>query len=179
MRRLSIRDIALAAVVAAIYFVLSMFSGIFGLTFGPVQCRFSEALCVLPFFFPQTTAGLFVGCLLTNLLSAYGPMDIIFGSLATLVAGLMTSRMRSRWLAPLPPVLANGIIVSAVIAYSEAGSRSAFLRLWGFNAITIAAGEFIACYVLGTLLIVCLPKVPFFRDMIPEDRIPSKAADRI
>ena len=65
----SVRDLTLAALVAALYAVLSYFGGIFGLTYGPVQCRFAEALCVLPFLFPATVPGLFVGCLITNLIS--------------------------------------------------------------------------------------------------------------
>ena len=158
MRKLSIRKIALAAVVAALYTVLSYFANIFGLAFGPVQCRFSEALCVLPFLFPETTLGLFIGCVLTNLISMYGPMDVIFGSLATLIGGLLTARCKNKWLAPIPPILANGIIVSAVIAWSEAGSFSAFLPLWGYNALTIAAGEAIACFVLGMLLLAAIEK---------------------
>jgi uncharacterized membrane protein len=171
MRKISVRQIALAAVVAALYTVLSYFANIFGLAYGPIQCRFSEALCVLPFFFPETTWGLFVGCILTNLLSAYGPIDIIFGSLATLLAALCTAKMKNKWLAPLPPVIANGVIVSAVIAYSEAGSLSAFFPLWAYNALTVAVGEAIACYVLGMLILFALPKIKFFRDMIPENKL--------
>ncbi|MGM9522705.1 MAG: QueT transporter family protein [Oscillospiraceae bacterium] len=171
MHKFNTRQLALAAVVAALYTVLSYFANIFGLAFGPVQCRFSEALCVLPFFFPGTTWGLFIGCVLTNLMSAYGPIDIVFGSLATLLAAFATSKVKNKWLAPLPPVIANGVIVSAVIAYSEAGSLSAFFPLWAYNALTIAAGEVLACYVLGMLLLIALPKISFFRSMIPEDRL--------
>ena len=171
MRRSSVNELTLAAAVAALYTVLSYFAGIFGLAFGPVQCRFSEALCVLPFFFPNVSWGLFAGCLLTNVMSAYGPLDMIFGSLATLLAALATSRVKNKWLAPLPPIIANGVIVSAVIAYSEAGSLSAFFPLWAYNAATIAAGEAIACYVLGTALIFALPKISFFRRRIPGNRL--------
>ncbi len=166
MKKLTLRDMTLAAVVAALYTVLSYFANIFGLAFGPVQCRFSEALCVLPFFFPQTSWGLFLGCMLTNLMSAYGPADIIFGSLATLAAAIWTSKCKSRWMAPLPPVILNGIVVSCVIAAQEAGSMAAFWPLWGYDALTLAAGEAIATYVLGSLLIAILPRITFFRGMI-------------
>ena len=87
---------------AALYAVMSYFGNVFGLTYGPIQLRFSEALCVLPFLFPATVPGLFVGCLAANLLSPYGPLDIVVGSLATLIAAVWTSRVRRRWLAPLP-----------------------------------------------------------------------------
>ena len=89
MKRISTRDLTLAAVVAAIYVVLGYFGNTFNLTFGVIQCRFSEALTVLPFLNPVTGWGLFVGCVVTNLLSPYGPLDMIFGSLATLVAACL------------------------------------------------------------------------------------------
>ena len=86
MSKFNTRELTLAALVAALYAVLSYFGNIFGLTYGPVQCRFAEALCVLPFLFPATAPGLFVGCLITNLMSTVGALDIVFGSLATLLA---------------------------------------------------------------------------------------------
>ena len=105
MRKFDVRQLTLAAMVAALYAVLSYFAGIFGLAYGPIQCRFSDALCVLPFLFPGTVPGLFVGCFIANLLSPYGPLDIVAGSLATLIAALWTMKMPNRWLAPLPPVI--------------------------------------------------------------------------
>ena len=98
---------------------------------GVVQCRFSEALCVLPFFFPETVWGLFAGCLITNILSPYGLLDLIVGSLATLIAALLTARCRKKWLAPLPPVVLNTLLVGAVIAYEETGLTAAFPATWG------------------------------------------------
>ena len=89
MRKYSARDIALAAMVAAIYFVLCYFGNIFQLTFGPVQIRLGEALTVLPFLFPATAPGLALGCLLTNILSPYGPIDMIVGTLATAIAAFL------------------------------------------------------------------------------------------
>ena len=90
------RELTMAAMVAALYAVLSYFGSFFGLTYGPIQCRFAEALCVLPFLFPATAPGLFVGCLVTNLMSTVGPLDIVLGSLATLLAALWTARMPNR-----------------------------------------------------------------------------------
>ena len=102
MKTLAVRQITLAAIVGALYVTMSYFSNIFGLSYGYIQCRFSEALTVLPFLCPSTTWGLFVGCIITNILSPYGAMDLIFGSLATLLAGLLTARCKNKWLAPLP-----------------------------------------------------------------------------
>jgi len=166
MERSPAKKLAFAAIVAALYAVLSYFSGIFGLAYGPIQCRVSEALCVLPFLFPETIWGLFVGCILSNLLSAYGVIDVVFGSLATLVAAVWTSRVKRRWLAPLPPVICNAVIVGAVIAYSEAGSADSFAALWVYNGLTVGLGEAIACYVLGMILLTALPKIKFFADRI-------------
>ena len=161
--KLNTRKLVLCAAVAAVYAVMSFFGGIFGLTYGPVQCRFAEALCVLPFFVPETAWGLFIGCVLTNLMSAYGPIDVVFGSLATLLAGLATARLRVKALAPLPPVLANGVIVGAVIAYAEVGATPAFWSAYAYNGLTVALGEVLACYVLGLLLLQLLPRTGLLR----------------
>ena len=82
----AIRSLCLSAMIAAIYAALTMALPM--LSYGPVQLRFSEALTVLPFFFPQAIPGLFLGCAISNILSAYGIVDVIFGSLATLLAAL-------------------------------------------------------------------------------------------
>ena len=164
MQKLQTQHLTRAAAVGAAYAVLSLFSSVFSLTFGVVQCRFSEALCVLPFFFPETVWGLFAGCLITNLLSPYGLLDLIVGSLATLIAALLTARCRKKWLAPLPPVVLNTLLVGAVIAYEETGLTAAFPATWAINGLTVGAGEAIACYGLGMLPLWQLPKIPYFRD---------------
>lgn len=164
MQKLQTQHLTRAAAVGAAYAVLSLFSSVFSLTFGVVQCRFSEALCVLPFFFLETVWGLFAGCLITNLLSPYGLLDLIVGSLATLIAALLTARCRKKWLAPLPPVVLNTLLVGAVIAYEETGLTAAFPATWVINGLTVGAGEAIACYGLGMLLLWQLPRIPYFRD---------------
>lgn len=172
MRKCSTRDLTLAAMVAALYAVMSYFGNIFGLTFGPIQFRFAEALTVLPFLFPATVPGLFVGCLITNLLSPYGPLDIVVGSAATLIAALWTSRVKNRWMAPLPPVICNAVLVGFTIGWAEAGGFTAALpAAWVFNGLTVGLGELGACYVLGMLLLYVLPRVRYFRAMIPERRL--------
>lgn len=160
-RKFTIRDITLAALVGGLYTALSYFGSIFGLTYGPVQCRFSEALTVLPFLSPLTVWGLFAGCIISNILSPYGPLDLVFGSLATLLAGLLTARCRDKRLAPLPPVICNGVIVGGLIAFEEVGFTAAFPAAFAFNGVTVALGEALACYVLGLLLLTLLEKVRF------------------
>ena len=125
---------------------------------GPIQCRFSEALCVLPFLLPETAWGLGVGCLIANLLSPYGILDIVVGSAATLLAALLTARCKKKWLAPLPPVLANMVLVGLVLSYEQAGASAAFWPAYAFNALTVGAGEVVACYGLGLLLLWRLEK---------------------
>ena len=94
--KLHTRQLTCAAIVGAAYAVLSIFGSVFGITYGPIQCRFSEALCVLPFLMPETAWGLGVGCLIANLLSPYGILDIVVGSAATLLAALLTARCKKK-----------------------------------------------------------------------------------
>lgn len=156
--KLNIRQITFAALVGALYVTLCYFSNIFGCTFGVFQFRFAEALTVLPFLCPTAAWGLFAGCILANLLSPYGLPDLIFGSLATLVAGLLTARCGSKWLAPLPPVICNGLIVGALLAWSETGFTAAFPGAFAFNALSVGVAELVVCYVLGLPLLEVLSK---------------------
>ena len=162
--RFTPRQIATAGIIAAVYAVTSLCSSVFGIAYGPIQCRFSEALTVLPFFLPEAIPGLFVGCLVTNLMSTVGPLDLIFGSLATLLAALWTRRMPNKWLAPLPPVICNAVIIGAMIAWYEVGFTEAFWGMFAFNALTVGIGEAIACYVLGLLLLQVVSRTPTLRN---------------
>ena len=167
-RKGTVRDITLAALIAAAYVVLT-----FGIPLPPyagIQLRVAEAMTVLPFLFPAATPGLVVGCFLVNLFSPYS-LDLIFGTLATLLACLLTQRVPNRWLAPLPPVLCNAVIVGAEIAWYEAGFGPGFWAAYAFNAFTVGVGELIACVVLGQLLLSALPRVPALRPYIPEHRL--------
>ena len=169
MRKYSIRELTLAAMLAAVYAALTM--GLPVPQYGAVQIRFAEALTVLPFLFPVATPGLFVGCLIANLMSPYGPLDVVAGSAATLIACMWTQRLGSRHLAPLPPVVCNAVVIGCVIAFFEAGDGAAFLPAYAFNAATVGLGELVACYLLGLPLLTVLPRIPFFREMIPAERL--------
>ena len=172
MKQLSIRQITFAALVGALYVTLSYFGNIFGLTYGPIQCRFAEALTVLPFVFPAAAPGLVVGCFLTNLLSLYGPLDVVFGTLATAIAAWLTMKMPRWYLAALPPILVNAVILPPMWAWAEVGAvDAAFWAACGFNALTFIPGEALACYVLGTLLLFALPKVPVLRPFAQKRRL--------
>lgn len=167
MRKLTTRDLTLAAMVAALYALLGYFGDILSLTFGPVQIRFAEALTVLPFLFPATAPGLALGCLITNLLSPYGPIDVVFGTLATAIAAGLTMKMPRWYLAALPPIAVNALILPPMWAWAEVGAvNSAFWAACGFNALTFIPGEALACYVLGTVLLKALPQISYFKPVL-------------
>lgn len=170
--RYSARQIALSGIIAALYAVLSYLAAVFSVAFGPVQFRFSEALCLLPCLIPEAVPGLVVGCLAANLLSPYGALDILFGTLATLLGAVWTRRIRRRALAPLPTVLCNALIVGTVLAFQQsfgAGDGTAlFLRFLGWNALTVGAGEAAVCYLLGLPLLRWAERTPALRRYLSE-----------
>ena len=164
-----IRFLALGAVIAALYAVLTYAAAAVNLAYGAVQFRFSEALTVLPALTPAAIPGLTLGCFISNLASPLGVVDWIFGTLATLLAALGTyvlTKVEIRgvpWLAPLPPVISNAVIVGfEVSCLSQSGafalgnfSLPAFLA----GMISVGAGELVVCYVLGLPLLLALRKV--------------------
>ena len=167
MRKFSVRDLTFAALVAALYAVMGYFANIFGWAFGQVQCRFAEALTVLPFVFPAAAPGLAVGCLITNLLSPYGPLDLIFGTLATATAAWLTIKMPKWYLAALPPILVNALILPAIWAWTDVGAvNDAFWLAYGYSALTFIPGEALVCYVLGTALLKALPQVDYLKPVM-------------
>ena len=143
-----------AAVIAAVYVVLTLAINAFDLASGAIQVRISEALTILPYFTPAAIPGLFVGCLLSNFLTGAPIWDVVFGSLATLLGAAGTYMLRrQRWLAPLPPVIANILIIPPVLhfAYGLPGGIPFFM-------LTVGIGEVISCGILGMLLLFLLQK---------------------
>ena len=144
---------AQAAMIAAIYVVLTMVGASFA--FGEVQVRFSEALTILPVFTPAAIPGVFLGCLISNILGGCILPDIIFGSLATLIGAVFTWMLRnkSKYLSPLPPILANMIVVPFVLKYGYMVPLPI-----PFMMLTVGIGEVISCGVLGMLLHTALSR---------------------
>ena len=142
--------VAQGAIIAALYVVLTV---IFApISFGEMQVRISEALTILPMFTPAAIPGLFVGCVLGNLLGGAIPVDVIFGSLATLIGAAGGYLLRkNRWLVPLPTVLSNAVIVPFVLRYGYGVTLPIPLMM-----VYVAVGEIISCYVLGELLCTVL-----------------------
>ena len=164
MRKCTTKDLTLAAVVAALYAALTL--ALPGPSYGYAQLRVAEALTVLPFLFPATAPGLMVGCLVANLLSPYGLVDVVCGTAATALAAFLTMKMPNKWLAPLPPVLCNGIIVGGMLAWYEAGFGPNFWPMFALAGPGVALGELAACYVLGGILLKVLPNVSYFKPML-------------
>ena len=142
-----------AAVIAALYVVLTYVFSAFAS--GVIQVRVSEALTILPAFTPAAIPGLVIGCLLSNTLTGCVLLDIIFGSVATLIGALGSYALRRHtWLVPIPPIVSNMVIVPFVLRYAY-GATDAF----PFMIATVGAGEIISCYLLGMILYGALKKV--------------------
>jgi len=153
--------LARGGVVAALYVALVWVSDMMGLAFGPLQFRLSEALCVLPFLFPEATVGVTLGCIVSNLLSPYGLLDMILGPVATLVGALLTARCRRWQLTAVPPVVANALIIGALIAFETAG-EGLFLKAFAYHALTVGLGEAAVCCILGLPLLRALARTGRF-----------------
>lgn len=151
---MKVKFLAQAGIIAALYIVFTIIANAAGLASGVIQVRISEALTVLPFFTPAAIPGLFLGCLLSNIIGGCVIWDIIFGSLATLLGALGTYAIRKKlpdWCAAIPPILANTLIVPFVLSYAyEVPDSIPFLML------TVGAGEVISCGILGILLVKLL-----------------------
>ena len=141
------------AVIAALYVVLTL---VFApISFGPVQVRIAEALCILPMFTPAAIPGLFIGCLIANLIGGGIMLDVIFGSIATLIGAVLGYMLRSnRWLVPLPAIIANTLIVPFVLRYGY-GVVDIAIPVLMFQ---IMVGEIAGCFVLGEILCTALQK---------------------
>lgn len=142
------------ALIAALYVAFSFIAYSFGLSGNAVvQMRLSEMLTVLPAFMPAAIPGLAIGCLLTNLLTGCAVWDVIFGTLATLLGAIGTFLLRkNKWLAPLPPILANTIILPPVLATVYGGATVPVFIL------TVGLGEIVCCGILGEILVFFMKK---------------------
>lgn len=138
-----------AAMIAAVYALLAIVLA--PISYGMIQVRVAEALTILPYFTPAAIPGLFAGCMLANLYGGNGILDIVCGSLATLLAAYLTSRIKNRVLVPLPPVLINALVVGYVL-HLVLGYSLYLTMLW------VGAGQLAACYGLGYPLLLLLEK---------------------
>lgn len=167
--------LAEAGIIAALYVALTLLSSLFGLSSGIIQLRLSEALCVFCLFTPSAVWGLFVGCVLANVLTGCLPWDIVFGSLATLLGAaggraiaVLSFRMKDgghkkaaaiyRYLVPLPTVLANALIIPLILTWAYSVPDG-----YGYLVLTVGVGELLSAYGLGVPLYLGLSRVPFLK----------------
>ena len=154
MKRTNVKTLTNAAIIASLYVVLTFIANSIGLASGAIQIRISEALTILPVFTPAAIPGLFIGCLISNIIAGGVIWDIIFGSVATLLGALGTYSLRKyKWLAPLPPIIANALIIPFVLIYAY-GATEALPYLM----VTVGIGEVISAGILGMLLYSALSK---------------------
>lgn len=159
------KKIIYSALIAAVYAALTLFMA--PLSYGPIQCRISEALTVLPFFSSFSVIGLSIGCLIANIMSPIGILDMIFGTLATFAAAFATYRIGKsnlkykRVLAPLPAVIINGIVVGILINISLPSSLITYLTTMG----SVALGEILPCYLIGLPLLNLIEKTKKLKEL--------------
>ncbi|MEZ4357501.1 MAG: QueT transporter family protein [Eubacteriales bacterium] len=149
MRTSKIRYICEAGIIAALYFAITVLLA--PISYGAIQVRISEALCVLPFFTPSAVPGLFIGCAIANVFGGNGLVDVIVGSLSTLLAAWLTYKIKNKYLAPLPAVVVNAITISVMLHYLI---NVPVLETMGY----IALGQTISCYIIGLPLLLLLKK---------------------
>ena len=169
-KKFNVRGLVRAAIIAAIYALLTI--ALAPISSGLIQCRVSEAMCILPYFTFSAVPGLFVGCLLANLLTGAPFYDVLLGSFATLLAAYLTYLMRKRlpkFLAPLPSVVVNALVVGALLVYVYNVGVSYWVA-----AGYVAIGQAIACFVIGLPLLSLLEK---FRGKLFDDHTGLKPED--
>ena len=146
--------VAHASIIAALYVVLTLIANALGLANYAIQIRFSEALTILPYFTPAAIPGLFVGCILSNTLTGCLPLDIIGGSIATLLGAICTYKLRKwKYLSPLPPIIFNMLIVPPILSFVYQFEGTLY-----YFTLTVGIGEILSCGVLGTFLLLFLEK---------------------
>ena len=152
--RSNVRFLCYAATIAALYVALTLISGSLGLASGAIQIRISEALCVLPVLTPAAIPGVTIGCLIYNIIGSGNILDIVFGTLATLIGAIGSRLLRKwKWAACIPTIAANALIIPFVLKYGFMLEDSII-----FFMVTIFIGEFITAGVLGTSLLFALEK---------------------
>jgi len=163
MKRNSTLYLTRGALIAALYVALCYISSLFGLHNGVIQLRLSELLCILPFFLPEAVPGLFIGCLLSNLLMSSAIYDVIFGSIATLLGAIGTRLVKRLsknrlWIASVPAVISNGLIVPFVLIFAYGAKES-----YPFLLLTVSIGEIITASVGGSILGYAILKTKIFK----------------
>ena len=154
MKKLNTRQIALNGVVAGLYAAITILTASFA--YGDIQFRIADAMCLLVVLEPSLTVGLTLGCVIANIFSTVSVLDIVVGSAATLIGCLLTARMKKTWLLPLPTILANAVLVGAMLAFVL--TPETFWLGFALKGAQVAAGEIAVLYVLGVPLYLFMKK---------------------
>lgn len=155
------------ALIAAAYIGLTLISNLLNLAYGPIQLRFSEALTILPVFSAAAVPGLAIGCFFSNLLSTLGPIDMVFGTAATLAAALLSRMFRNIIFKNIPvvsilsPVAVNAIAIGVEINLFFLPDGASFFG-FAISALTVGAGELVTCVLLGLPLYFTVKKHHIF-----------------
>ena len=168
MNSKKLTHLAQGAMIAAIYAAATYLSAVFGIAYGNIQFRFSEALTILSVFTPAAVPGLTIGCIIGNITSPFGVWDIVFGSLATLLAAISARALRKikikgfPFLSLLMPVVFNALIVGAELTFLLP-AQTPGLALFGISALEVGAGELAVCLAGGIPLFFAIRKTNIFK----------------
>ena len=166
------KKIAYGGILAAVYAVVTILTASFA--YGPIQFRIAEALCVLVCFDPVFTVGLTLGCLIANLFSTVSALDLVVGTSATLIACLLTARIRRAWLVPVPTILCNAVFVGAMLAWVL--TPGAFWQGFALMGAEVAAGEAAVLYLLGVPLYLTLRRTGLMGRLLAQPARPARAS---
>ncbi len=164
--KLTTRQIALSGIVAALYAAITILAA--PLSYGFMQFRIADAMCLLVCIDPSLTIGLSLGCLIANLFSTVSALDIIIGTAATLLGCLLTIPMKKTWLLPIPTILANALMVGAMLAWVL--TPETFWQNFVFMGAQVAFGELVVLYVLGVPLYLFMKKSSLIERLLQERR---------
>lgn len=166
MKKLTTKQLALSGIVAGLYAAITILTASFA--YGNIQFRIADAMCLLVVLEPSLTIGLTLGCLIANIFSTVSVLDIVIGTAATLLGCLLTVRLRKTWLLPLPTILANAILVGAMLAFVR--TPEAFWSGFAVMGAEVAAGEIAVLYLLGVPLYLFLKKNNTLGTLLREKR---------
>lgn len=166
MKKLTTKQLALSGIVAGLYAAITILTASFA--YGNIQFRIADAMCLLVVLEPSLTIGLTLGCLIANIFSTVSVLDIVIGTAATLLGCLLTVRLRKTWLLPLPTILANAILVGAMLAFVL--TPEAFWSGFAVMGAEVAAGEIAVLYLLGVPLYLFLKKNNTLGTLLREKR---------
>ena len=164
MKKLTTKQIALSGVVAGLYAAITILTASFA--YGNIQFRIADAMCLLVCIEPSLTIGLTLGCLIANIFSTVSVLDIVIGTAATLLGCLLTIQVKKTWILPIPTILANAVMVGAMLAFVY--TPESFWQGFAIMGAEVAAGEIVVLYLLGVPLYLTMKKTGLIGQLLRE-----------